>query len=220
VSGFAVATLLPFASGVERMQASARTDRPRAVGGRSDQSWLARGKPEAPVATLNAPILAVLGNHDVPEYHRTAFGSVRVRKLGRWQVLGCASAVPGHDHGRIRTAELRSRLEGLRAWPTVLAMHHPPVPISRNPTFQLANAADLRHLLIGFPNVRAIVSAHVHSTFEIEQDGRQLLGGPSVRVPFEHDAEGPHHLSADEPAGARAIFLHDDATITSEVIEA
>jgi Icc protein len=53
------------------------------------------------VGQLSAPIMAVAGNHDDPGNVRVVFGETDTVELGRWQVLGVESVIPGEDHGAV-----------------------------------------------------------------------------------------------------------------------
>ncbi len=171
-------------------------------------------------ARLDAPLLAIAGNHDDPCAHRPVFGLPGEREVGAWRVIGWDTRVAGADHGRVDVEALAARLDRLDARPTLLALHHPPISPTPNPVFQLERAAELLRMLAERPQVRALVSGHVHTPFAHERDGLALLGAPAVSVPFRHGADGELTVGEGGPTGARMLFLDNDGGMTSEMIEA
>jgi Icc protein len=172
------------------------------------------------LASIGVPILAAPGNHDDAISHRHVFGAPGTVEIGLWRVLAANTCVIGEDHGWIDVAAFVSRLDQLDERPTIAAMHHPPIPPTPNPVFRLANGEELLTALEGRPWVRVIVSGHAHTPFVREYDDRLLLGSPAVCVPFLHGDKGELTIGAGGPTGARVIFLRNDGTLTSEVIEA
>jgi 3',5'-cyclic-AMP phosphodiesterase len=173
------------------------------------------------LAPIGAPILAAPGNHDDARSHHAVFGAApSAIEIGTWRVLAWDTCVRGADYGSVDVAAFVSHIDELDDRPTVVAMHHPPVAPTNNPVFRLENAQDLLRALVDRSHVRAIVSGHAHVPFRREHDGRLLLGGPAVCVPFLHGDQGELTIGAGGPTGARTILLDDDGTLTSEVIEA
>lgn len=175
---------------------------------------------EALIDRLDAPLLAIPGNHDDPDAHRMVFGPPRAREVGAWRVLGWDTRVAGADYGRVDVEALAARLEALDTRPTLLALHHPPVGPTPNPVFRLERSGELLSMLAPLPHVRGLVSGHVHTPFELQRDGLQLLGAPAVSAPFLHDADGRLTVGKGGPTGARMLFLENDGGMTWEMIEA
>ena len=171
------------------------------------------------LAEIDAPVLAVPGNHDDAEAQRECFGDWRPVELADWRVAGLDSSIPGEVHGSIDPRAVAALLDTLDTRPTLLTMHHPPVAPTTHPWFQLEHAASLLAVLAARPHVRAVVSGHAHYSFSLACDGLQLLGGPSTLAPFRFDG-AELTAGAGGPAGARAIFLADDGSLHSQVIEA
>jgi Icc protein len=183
------------------------------------------GKPES-LERLNqildgtgAPILAIPGNHDGPDVQRGTFGDWTPVELGGWRVAGLDSSVPGEIHGAVDVAAVESLLDGLDDRPTLLVVHHPPVPPTSHPWFRLENAACLLACLSVRPQVRAVLSGHVHCPFALWRGPAQLLGGPSTLAPFSFHGE-ELTVGAGGPTGARAISLREDGALESRLIEA
>jgi 3',5'-cyclic-AMP phosphodiesterase len=168
---------------------------------------------------IGAPILAIPGNHDGPDVQRATFGDLTPVEVGGWRLAGLDSSVPGEIHGAVDIAGVESLLDDLDERPTLLALHHPPVPPTSHPWFRLENARRLLACLTARPQVRAVLSGHVHAPFEHWHGPLQLLGGPSTLAPFGFDGE-ELTVGAGGPTGARAISLRADGALDSRLIEA
>lgn len=174
----------------------------------------------AVLARFGVPILAAPGNHDDPDSHRVIFGPTGATDIGTWRVLSWDSCLPNENHGRINVTAVSGWIGEHDERPTLLALHHPPVPPTSNPVFRLENGEQLLGALAQYAHVRAVVSGHAHTPFVLHRDGIMLLGGPAVCVPFLHGDSGELTIGAGGPTGARAIFLDDDGGLRSKVIAA
>lgn len=169
------------------------------------------------VLPLGAQLLAVPGNHDDRDAHREVYGETVPLELGGWRVIGLDSSIPGEIHGALDATRVAQQLDGLDAIPTVLVLHHPPVPPTPNPWFRLDGAAALLSELAARPHVRAVLSGHAHSPFAIPRRSLLLLGAPSTLVAFRFSREGAQP-AADIPAGARALRLGERGTLSHELL--
>jgi Icc protein len=168
---------------------------------------------------LEVPILAVPGNHDVPAVVSETFPT-DVATAGGWRIVGIDTSRDGQIHGQVDvTGELR-RLDAWDRRPTLLAMHHPPLSPSRNAWFQLDGAADLLAALASRPQVKGIVSGHLHHPFALRSEaGTPVLGCPSTLIAFRHDGE-ELVVGGSDATGARWLHLTDAETLTSTVLTA
>ena len=125
---------------------------------------------------IGAEVVWVMGNHDEREpYARELFGEEitedvtqdRVHDIAGLRVVSLDTSVPGYHHGEISLAQL-AWLTDLLATPsehgTVLAMHHPPIPV---PMVRAAEVIELhdQHLLaevIEGTDVRGVIAGHIH----------------------------------------------------------
>jgi 3',5'-cyclic AMP phosphodiesterase CpdA len=135
---------------------------------------------EPVAAAVGAQVIWVMGNHDDrTAYARQLFdldpeadaeaSQDRVHDVGGLRVVSLDSTVPGWHHGELRDAQL-TWLADVLATPaphgTVLAMHHPPIPV---PMMRLAEIIELKdqqplaEVLAG-SDVRAIIGGHFHFT--------------------------------------------------------
>ena len=131
---------------------------------------------EPVAADLGAAVVWTMGNHDEREpFARGLFGpdadpeapQDRVHDVGGLRGVALDTSVPGYHHGELTAAQLVWLAEGL-AIPaehgTVLAMHHPPIPVPMLPAAALIELDD-QHLLaevVEGSDVRAILGAHFH----------------------------------------------------------
>jgi 3',5'-cyclic-AMP phosphodiesterase len=174
------------------------------------------------LAPLDAPVLAVAGNHDDLAHQQQVFGDTAVAEVGRWRVVGLTSAVPHQIHGTIDAAAVARRLDGFDDRPTVVALHHPPVSRSTHEWFRLDGGDELLAVLAERPHVRLLVSGHLHDAFELTGPGSgdlALLGAPSVLVAIGHRGD-TFEIGVDAPAGARVLHLADDGSGTSTLLVA
>ena len=134
-----------------------------------------------PVAeALGAQVVWVMGNHD----ERAAYASGlfdgdtdadpdapqdRVHDVAGLRIVSLDTTVPGWHHGEL-TADQLSWLADVLATPaehgTVLALHHPPIPV---PMMRIAEIIELRDQgpladVITGSDVRAVIGGHFHFT--------------------------------------------------------
>jgi 3',5'-cyclic-AMP phosphodiesterase len=129
------------------------------------------------LAPLSMPLHLLAGNHDDPDRMRAHLGAPGApgeplqysADLGELRLVACDTTVRGENPGALgpeRLAWLEAELAAAPGAPTLLAMHHPPVPVgvAALDAIGLAQAdrPALAELIAANPQVRAIVSGHVH----------------------------------------------------------
>lgn len=170
------------------------------------------------VSALDAPVLAVPGNHDAPPRVADAFGGATSAEVGAWRVVGLDTSLPGEIHGRVDVGDVTDWLDGVDGRPTLVVLHHPPVSRSTHPWFRLEGGDELLAALARRPQVRALVSGHLHDPFEFEgPGGLALLGCPSTLAAIEHDGDR-YEVRTDGSTGARVLHLEDDGSISSSLL--
>lgn len=177
-------------------------------------------------STFDAPVWYVPGNHDHP---RTLAGVVEPaawqgcgsRRLGGWHFVLLNSAVPGEAYGALAAAELATLAEHLErhaTLPTLIVLHHHPVPLDSRwmDTMTLSNAAAFWALVERHPQIRGVLWGHVHQNYDSFRGPVRLLATPSTCVQFAPrsadfalDRRGP---------GFRRLQLHHDGGITTQVV--
>lgn len=169
---------------------------------------------------LDAPVLALAGNHDHPALVAEAFPGPPVAEIGSWRVVALDSSRPGQVHGTVDVAGAAAVLDGLDDRPTLVAIHHPPVSRSLHDYFQLEGGDGLLAALGDRPHVRALISGHLHDPFEFEgPGGLALLGCPSTLVAMRHIGDR-WETGAGGPTGARVLYLADDGSFTTTILAA
>lgn len=173
----------------------------------------------ARLGPIGAPVLAFGGNHDDPVLLARHFDTAATTRLGRWSIVVMDTARPPQTHGTVDIATATTLLATAvePGDPILLAMHHPPISPSTRHAFSLDGAGDLIDLVAATPQVRAIVSGHLHEPFEMSlPNGAPVLGAPSTLTGAVHHGDtydpGPGAVT-----GARIVTLNDDGTVTSEV---
>ncbi len=169
---------------------------------------------------LDAPVLALAGNHDRPEGVADAFGAATTAEVGGWRIVALDSSRPPQVHGTVDVPAALGTLDALDGRPTAVAIHHPPRSRSTHPWFRLEGAAELLDGLGARAHVRAVISGHVHDVFDFEGPGGvALLGCPSTLVAISHEGDR-YQRNPDGATGARILDLHDDATFASTILVA
>ena len=131
---------------------------------------------EPAAAALGAQVVWVMGNHDEREpFARELFAESatdetpqdRVHDVAGLRVIALDTTVPGYHHGELSTAQLgwlADRLAQPAPHGTLLALHHPPIPV---PMLRAAETIELhdQHLLaevVEGTDVRGIIGGHFH----------------------------------------------------------
>ncbi len=131
---------------------------------------------EPAAAAMDAHVVWVMGNHDErAAYARGLFDSAedgpqdRVHDLGGLRIVALDTSVPEYHHGALTDDQvdwLRDVLSTRAEHGTILAMHHPPIPV---PTFEPAAIVELLDqdrlaAVVGGRDVRQILGGHFHYT--------------------------------------------------------
>jgi Icc protein len=156
------------------------------------------------LAPLELPVHLIAGNHDrMPE--RTQYAV----RCGDLRLVACDTSVPGEDGGRLDVAWLAARLAENPRAPTIVAMHHHPVPIGIPWLDEIGLAeADrdaLADLLRRSPQVRRVVAGHVH------RSSLATLGGCPVFTCTSTNLQATLELGATTAAVTReppSLLLH------------
>jgi Icc protein len=170
------------------------------------------------LALLGRPILAVPGNHDHPGHVQDTFGKAD-RTLGEWRFVGVDTSRAGQIHGTVDVEHVARRLGESSAPNVLLLMHHPPVSPSRNPSFQLDGANALAELLGVHPEVRGLLTGHLHQPFEASFMGVKVHGAPSALIAFRH-AGHEFEIGGTSSTGVNVVTLADDGGVSVSFVRA
>jgi Icc protein len=161
------------------------------------------------------------GNHDDRVLIRQVFpeavapGSEFVNfslETAGWRLIGVDSHVDGEVYGRVDSPQLQwlaAELTTHAAQPTILFIHHPPVPVHSSwlDRIGLQDPGAFLDVVHSFSQVRVICTGHVHQEFSTVLGGVQILTTPSTGVQFL-----PHQeelICDSRPPGFRVFRLAD-----------
>lgn len=131
---------------------------------------------EPVAADLGAQVVWVMGNHDErAPYAAGLFGSDddgcqdRAHDVAGLRVLALDTTVPGYHHGDLTDAQLAwlaDQLATPAAHGTLLALHHPPIPVPMLRAAEIIELLDQQRLadVITGTDVRGIIGGHFHYT--------------------------------------------------------
>lgn len=142
--------------------------------GESEAYARIRAVVEPAAERLGAQVIWVMGNHDSrPDFREHLLSRGRgegpldeVHDVDGLRVIALDTSVPGHHHGELSEHQL-AWLAGVLETPapkgTVLAMHHPPIPVVQ-PLSQLVELRGQRAFadVVRGTDVRAIIAGHLH----------------------------------------------------------
>jgi Icc protein len=155
---------------------------------------------------------------------------VRSVECDPWRIVLLDSQVPGMAYGRLAQDELNTLEDVLResnGHPALVCLHHGSLPACPVPGCRLENAGEFLELLGRYPNVRGVLSGHVHCVADELQGGIRMLVGPSTCVHAEHPDSSfvpdgrpfleTHRLDTGR-RGFRQVELYPDGEIVSRVV--
>lgn len=129
---------------------------------------------EPAAAEMGAQVVWVMGNHDErAPYSEGLFGEAsdapqdRVHDVAGLRVVALDTSVPGYHHGEVSDEQL-AWLADVLATPaphgTVLAMHHPPIPLPMLRAAEVIELMDQHRLaeIVRGTDVRSIIGGHFH----------------------------------------------------------
>lgn len=131
---------------------------------------------EPAAASWGAQVVWTMGNHDErAAYSRELFGEEdltpqdRVHDVAGLRVIALDTSVPGWHHGELTDDQLdwlRAELATPAEHGTVLAMHHPPIPVPMMPPAEVIELHDQHRLaaVVEGSDVRAVLGGHFHFT--------------------------------------------------------
>ncbi|GAB2772161.1 3',5'-cyclic adenosine monophosphate phosphodiesterase CpdA [Nocardioides salsibiostraticola] len=129
---------------------------------------------EPAAAAMGAEVVWVMGNHDErADYSLGLFGVAsdepqdRVYDVDGLRVIALDTTVPGYHHGEVSEAQLdwlREQLAVPAPSGTVLALHHPPIPLPMLPAAEIIELADQHRLaeVVRGSDVRVVIGGHFH----------------------------------------------------------
>jgi len=192
-----------------------------------DASESSYGRLAEQLRTLNIPICALPGNHDVPEVMKRYFPLGPYDKplrqnAGAWQLVLFNSARPRRVDGSVDYADLLQLAEWLEAGqaPLLLALHHQPIPVGSLwiDKHMLRQPQELLQCVARHPQIKAVVWGHVHQVFEQLIGQARFMSAPSAAA---NSLPGTDRFSLDPRGPAcRWLELFDDGRLESGILYA
>jgi Icc protein len=190
----------------------------------------AYGAVELLLEDLDAPVMLIPGNHDLPyEMHRR-FAAPPFQVGGEfhtdngWQVLLLESwfAESSNGEGRLgarQLASVRAALATSADPHAFVFLHHPPLSMDAQALDELGllDATELRGALAEHPRVRGVCWGHAHQGLDVYARGDvRFMCTPATSMQFR--PRQPTFVADDRPPGYRVIDLNEDGSIASEVV--
>lgn len=180
------------------------------------------------VATLGSPsrLLLIPGNHDSRQFIRDVFPENMPPGgqddpitfsvgAGAWRLIGLDTQIPGETAGSVDEQQLdwlRQELAADDGAPTIVFMHHPPLPFPTSSVWLermgLRNQDAVLEILRAAPQVRAISAGHIHQEFSHREGIIDVLTAPSTAYQYKKD--GARVVLDPLPPGFRIFRLRDD----------
>jgi Icc protein len=131
---------------------------------------------EPAAEAMGAVVVWVMGNHDErAPYAHALYGEAgdgpqdRVHDVAGLRIIALDSSVPGYHHGQLdedQLAWLADQLATPAPHGTILALHHPPIPVPMMRAAEIIELHDQDRLaeVVRGTDVRAILGGHFHFT--------------------------------------------------------
>jgi len=176
-------------------------------------------------------VFALPGNHDDREALRAAFGlpgrgdePIRYSAaVGELRLIACDTLVPGSDAGSFDAGNLDwldRELALEPGWPTVIAMHHPPILTGLDALDEIglppADRRGLGELIARSPQVVGVIAGHVHRGASGALGGRPAMICPSTNLQSILELGLSEFRFGDDPPGW-ALHALVDAELISHV---
>lgn len=143
---------------------------------------------------FNRPTFCLPGNHDIPENMHKVLNAANVStkrhiRVGRWRIILLDSTIAGEEKGKLAPVELeflRTCLETGGDDYFLISLHHPPYSVGCDwlDAMALENPNEFFQILKNYPNVKCVLSGHVHQHYEGSWQSARLLCSPSTCVQF------------------------------------
>jgi len=179
------------------------------------------------LSRLKVPVHYMPGNHDDPAVMSTVLLGRDLKageKLSQtfeacgWRFVLLDSSLRGEESGELGPSQLtwlRETLAAAKAVPTIVCVHHNPLPVGSAwlDPMMIADADGFLEILDASPQVRAVLFGHVHQVFEEQRDGTHYLSAPSTF--FQFKPKSRDFERDDRQPGVRLIGLDAQAMTTT-----
>lgn len=166
------------------------------------------------------------GNHDNNALMQKAIAGKQQflggRTLGNWQLTMLDSTIENKVPGLLKPSEINRAIEALTTKPNahhVFFTHHPMLAVGCKwlDWQAIAQGEEILSRLSSYPQLKAIVNGHVHQDVQQQFAHIALYSTPATSVQFKSQSD---NFALDEyiMPGFRVLDLHDDGSISTEVI--
>jgi 3',5'-cyclic-AMP phosphodiesterase len=180
------------------------------------------------LSALTVPCHITLGNHDAPAAFLSVFGAdlsdpqakvSKVIDLGGYRVILLDTTTPGTHAGALcegRRNWLAAQLDEAAGRPVIVVMHHHAnvlsLPVDDIP---LADGAGFARLLKRHPDVRMVISGHVHLTTSAVWHGIPMttLAGSHYSVNAHLPGMAGEQLRLEGPAQMAVVLADTDGVV-------
>ncbi|MDN2664306.1 3',5'-cyclic-AMP phosphodiesterase [Psychromonas sp. 14N.309.X.WAT.B.A12] len=177
------------------------------------------------IKTLQMPCYWLPGNHDMQEImlpSLLAEGLAQTKQIisEHWQIILLDSQVSGVPYGHLSDSQLSFLEQKLQQHPdkhTLIAVHHHVLPVGAAWLDQhiLKNNDQFIALISKFNNVNAVLSGHVHQSFDTVKNKVRYITSPSTCVQFKPQSDD--FALDDKPPGYRYLVLTKSGKIETQV---
>jgi Icc protein len=174
---------------------------------------------------IGLPVFCLPGNHDEPGLmtglvNEDGFQYGGTAEFGAWSAVFIDTHVRGRPEGRVVPAELarlEAALQSFGARPTLVCLHHPPLPVGSAwlDGVGLRNGDEVLAVIGRYPSVRVVLGGHVHQVFEQQHGNALVLATPSTCAQFTPRTE--RCVMDLKPPGYRWLTLLPDGRMETEV---
>ncbi len=177
------------------------------------------------IGILGKKVFFLPGNHDDGPLMYKMFGALGVNterqiRCGRWRFVMLNSEVYAVPHGWLQRDQLDFLTDCVREDPdfnTCVCVHHLPRPVGSEwlDTQTMHNSAEFLDCVRGLPNIRLILTGHVHQDYDVTDGGLRFIATPSTSIQF---APRSREFRLDDIGpGWRYLTFHDDGRVDSEL---
>lgn len=171
------------------------------------------------------PAVCLPGNHDdftlMQAFLNVApLSCAKQHVFQHWQLLCLNSQVINAPDGYLPNTELQWLQQCLEMYPqhhALLAVHHHVVPTHSTwlDAMQISNSAEFLTLLTAYPQVKALITGHIHQAWAQNYQQVQIFSTPSTCFQF---APYSAMFSLDNTSpGYRKLLLYADGTLQTSV---
>jgi len=180
------------------------------------------------IAPLNIPTYWLPGNHDqnlealYEILSEPPCSPTKTLQRDGWQILVLNTMQPRQTGGYLAQEALdwlEEQLQAAPELPTLVALHHHPLPIDSAwmDAIGLENREAFLALCDRYPQIKLILHGHIHQPSDETRNGVRVLGSPSTCIQFL-PRRAEMLIAEEQGPGFRILDLKSNGTFETEVI--